>query len=90
MSTDWHVYCRTCGDTHSFDDANHQEKLMWLLIDHASAIAGLTSLIEESAGDLVLKCYYGEVSPKWFKDHLGHDLIPISEYGGFGVRGAPV
>lgn len=51
MSTDWNVHCRTCKDTHSFDDANHQEELMWLLIDHASAIASLVPLLEADRGD---------------------------------------
>ena len=60
---------------------------MWLLIDQASAIAALVPLIEADLnGDVTLKCYYGEISPKWFKDHLGHDLVPISEYGDQVVR----
>jgi hypothetical protein len=89
MSTDWNVHCRTCTDTHSFDDANHQEELMWLLIDHASAIAALAPLMEADR-NLVVQFKagrYGGIDTKWFANHLGHDLVPISEYGDIGKRG---
>ena len=90
MSTDWNVHCRTCKDTHGFDDANHQESLMWLLVDQAPAIAALAPLMDADSNDSVeLKCYYGRIDPQWFRAHLGHDLVPISEYGDFGTREVP-
>jgi hypothetical protein len=61
---------------------------MWLLIDQAQAIAALLPLVEaDRAGDVQFKTRYGDIDPRWFKEHLGHDLIPISEYGDFGIRG---
>jgi hypothetical protein len=60
---------------------------MWHLIGNAEAIAALVPLVDGDFlnGDVELRCFYGSISPKWFKDHLGHDLIPISEYGDFGT-----
>jgi hypothetical protein len=87
MSCDWDIYCRTCGDNHGFNDANHRENLMWLLISHAKEIASLASLeADPSSACLEIKCLYGRVSPEWFKNHLGHDLVPRSEYGDFGTQ----
>jgi len=80
MSCDWNVFCRTCNDEHGFDDANHMVDLMFTLIRHADAIAGLTSLLD-STSDVVLKTHYGEITAGWFKKHLGHDLVARSEYG---------
>ncbi len=87
MSEDWNIYCCTCKETYSFDDANHKEKFMWLLIDHAPAIAGLAPLFaDQGIEDLTFGCYYGRIEPEWFQEHLGHELVPISEYGNFGER----
>jgi hypothetical protein len=87
MSTDWNVHCRTCKDTYDFNDANHREDLMWLLVDQAPAIAALAPLMEaDRNGELELGCRYGRIDPQWFKAHLGHDLVPISEYGQFSTR----
>lgn len=64
---------------------------MWLLIDHALAIAALAPLMEaDRGGDIQFKANrYGDIDPKWFANHLGHDLVPISEYGDFSIREVP-
>lgn len=87
MSCDWNIYCRTCNATHDFLDANHKEDLMWHLIRHASSIAALAPLMEGDLfnGNLELRTFYGRIDSRWFRDHLGHDLVPISEYGDFGT-----
>ena len=88
MSEDWRVYCKTCNEEHHFDDANHREDLMWLLIDHAETISKLAPLIRDDRNWYIsFKCCYGDIDPEWFLKHLGHDLIPRSEYGKFSVRG---
>lgn len=83
MSEDWEIYCRTCDDTHGFDDANHREDLMWFLIAHAKEIAAVDPVVNGGEG-IELKCFYGCLRPEWFAKHLGHDLVPRSEYGYFG------
>lgn len=81
MSTDWNVHCLDCKSTHTFDDANHQLDLMLALCRHAEAIAGLAELVADIGTDIELKTYWGAVDPGWFRFHLGHQLLPISEYG---------
>lgn len=85
MSEDWDIYCRTCDDNHGFNDANHREDLMWFLIDHSSVIAALDPVVN-GRECIELKCFYGRINSEWFAKHLGHDLVPKSEYGDFGVR----
>jgi hypothetical protein len=79
MSTDWNVHCVDCNDTHGFNDANHEDKLMATLCKHADAIAALAPLLAE--GSVTLHTYWGDVDPRWFAQHKGHKLVPISEYG---------
>lgn len=84
MSTDWHVHCLDCGDTHRFDDANHRENLMALFCKHAAAIGGLAPLIAEAGvDDVQLKAGYGygTIDAGWFAKHATHRLAPIDEYG---------
>lgn len=87
MSTDWNVHCMDCNETHTFDDANHRDVEMAALCKHAAAIAALVPLMEDvtSRGvDLDLGLYgYGRIEPRWFAKHLGHRLVPRSEYGDF-------
>jgi hypothetical protein len=54
------------------------------------AIAALVHLIEaDQARDIQFKANrYGDIDPKWFANHLGPDLVPISEYKDFSVREA--
>ncbi len=83
MSCDWRIKCVDCDDTHDFTDANHQVKFMRILIKHRDAIANLDALMSEPDNyvDIYLKTWYGNVDISFFKEHAGHKLIPISEYG---------
>lgn len=84
MSCDWSVHCLDCQATHRFGDANHQEDVMLLLCKHAAAIAGLAGLVAEPAlqgWGVGISTPWGSVDPAWFRDHLGHRLAPINEYG---------
>lgn len=82
MSEDWNIYCKDCGETHKFRDANHQVELMHGLIEHADAIAALAPLMNDWGSYITLSAeHYGSIEPKWFLKHRGHELVPISEYG---------
>jgi hypothetical protein len=85
MSCDWDIYCKTCDDNHGFSDANHQEELMWSIIDHAKEISDLALLVTNSE-EVRLISFYGPLSPNWFVKHLGHELVTRNEYGEFGCR----
>ena len=80
MSTDWHVHCVDCNVSHTFDDANHQDRLMLLLIKHADAIASLAALQSEDRS-IELRTLWGQIEANWFLNHRGHTLMPIDEYG---------
>lgn len=82
MSCDWHIRCVDCNETHRFDDANHCDDDMRVLIKHAAALAGFVELQAE-LGDrfqITLACY-GSIDASWFAKHRGHRLQPIDEYG---------
>lgn len=83
MSCDYFVFCRTCKERHSFNDANHQDKLMHALVRHASAIAALVPLMNEDPtwGGIELRTSYGRLDPTWFAHHQEHELCVIDEYG---------
>lgn len=83
MSCDWHVHCVDCNETHRFDDANHRDDLMRLLIKHADAIAAVAPLLAdpEARERLEFKTYYGSIDADWFAKHRGHQLRAIDEYG---------
>jgi len=85
MSTDWHVHCRDCKETFTFNDANRMSEVMASLCKHAAAIAALAPLLREQPNDLMFAVgysgNYGSIDPAWFAKHLGHRLVPISEYG---------
>ena len=80
MSTDWNVHCVDCNDTHWFNDANHQDRMMSLLIKHADAISALVELVQQD-GCIELSTLWGRIDPAWFHRHKGHILKPIDEYG---------
>lgn len=79
MSCDYHVWCVTCGVSHEFNDANHQDRLMQSLIDNRSAIASLVPLVATNNVDLTTS--WGLVNPQWFEKHAGHELAVRDEYG---------
>jgi hypothetical protein len=83
MSCDWNIRCLDCKDTHRFDDANHRDDLMSVLIKHAGAIADLAPLLREANAitDIAIRTSYGSVDVKWFVTHRGHRMMPVDEYG---------
>ena len=82
MSCDWNIHCVDCNATHEFDDANHQDELMLHICRHADAIASIADLMTGKDGRWIeLRTSYGQIEPAWFKRHMGHNLMPISEYG---------
>lgn len=84
MSTDWNIYCRTCDEEHSFDDANHMEDDMAALIDCARSIADLAPLLaNDRVGHKIEFTLgrHGSIDAAWFAAHLGHELVPRDEYG---------
>jgi len=84
MSTDWHVHCLDCKDTHEFRDANWCDDDMAVLCKHAAAIAALVPLLGETRLLTVeLMTMYGRIEAHWFAQHAGHRLVPINEYGDF-------
>lgn len=80
MSTDWNVHCLDCKVTHTFDDANHQDGLMLTLCKHADTIA-LLAEVTSADRDIELRTPWGAIDAAWFRTHLGHNLVPIDEYG---------
>jgi len=83
MSTDWHVHCLDCAETHTFDDANWRDDDMALICKHAAAIAALAPLVSESGIAVELRTAFGRIDTEWFLKHAPHKLVPISEYGAF-------
>lgn len=82
MSTDWDIFCVDCKTQHRFNDANHRADMMRAIIKHAPVIAALVPLFNErDIWSLELKTTYGRIDAQWFLEHLGHKLVPISEYG---------
>jgi hypothetical protein len=81
MSTDWNIKCLDCNVEHGFDNANHQDELMWTLIKHAGAIGALAPLLAEPRADVEFRTYWGRLDAQWFAEHATHRLVPISEYG---------
>lgn len=89
MSCDWDVYCKTCDDAQGIPNANHREDLMWVLVKHAAAIAGLAALLDDDPW-CTIELRFGEyqsIDPRWFAKHLGHELVAIDEYGREGTNG---
>jgi hypothetical protein len=85
MSCDWNIYCKTCGSWCCFADANHALELMRHLIAHSGAIAGIADLCDDNKTQCTIKLLtsYGSVDASWFKAHLGHEVVPRNEYGGW-------
>ena len=55
---------------------------MLVIIKHADMIAGLDDLVRESNGEIDLQMrFYGSIDTAWFRQHLGHNLLPVNEYG---------
>lgn len=85
MSCDWDIKCVDCDEEHGFDDMNHKDDLMHVLIRHADAIAAFhTAMCDRDMDDGVgLATKYPErrINTAFFKKHQGHRLRPVNEYG---------
>ena len=89
MSTDWDIFCTDCKERHGFDDCNHWEAEMLWLCKNADTIAGLVELVAGCPGGSGISVGFPcgdrlkRIDADWFRKHLGHNLQPINEYGGF-------
>lgn len=55
---------------------------MLALCKHADLIAAFDDVMQDGEGHLTLEIMNrGRIDTYWFKQHLGHQLIPIDEYG---------
>ena len=83
MSCDWDIKCVDCNEKHGFEDMNHDEPLMLVIIRHADAIAALHMLVSDrDAYTVELAAGRGRrVNITFFKKHQGHNLRPVDEYG---------
>ncbi len=85
MSCDWDIHCLTCKESHGFNDFNHAEEFMWLLIKHRKTIGNLAVLLNDPrAVNMELTAWSRvNIDTAWFDEHKDHKLWPISEYGDF-------
>lgn len=81
MSCDWDVCCVDCNVESGISDANHQMELMRDLIANRSALEALAELNGPSVYDVELKISFSYIPLKFWSEHKGHKLRPISEYG---------
>jgi len=84
VSTQWGINCRTCGESLGLR-VNHED-VMSELIRLAPDLVKLIPL-RAAIGDWRLELNFtvldSPVDLKWLEKHLGHDLVPQDEYGGF-------
>lgn len=59
------------------------DRFMALLCRHAEAIAALDDLMKDPDNHAQFSTQWGRVDTSWFRAHLGHQLLPIDEYGQF-------
>lgn len=82
MSCSWDIVCLNCDERAGIENANHEDELMRVLIKHRRALAMVGEMAAELWSlDLVANTHY--VTPLFFREHEGHELRPISEYGTF-------
>lgn len=83
MSTRVDICCETCGEVLSIGDNNRAHDLMLTLCRHADEIAAMDDVLEAIGGNVRLDELqdYVKLPVGWFKRHLGHELVPIDEYG---------
>jgi hypothetical protein len=84
VSCDWNIKCLDCNDVHTFSDANHEDALMRFLIKYADGIAALGDMFADPEFHhhcIDFRVSYGRIEADWFRKHLGHNLLPIDEYG---------
>ena len=83
MSTDYHIYCRSCASRHDFDQAQRGDlEMLRRIIAGAFWISQLDEyLVVEGRSDIRLTTDRGHVDVKWFREHGLHELAIIDEYG---------
>lgn len=82
MSTYWDIKCRTCNVKAGAYNQNHAESQMWDIIKHAAAIAAAAPVLAAFGCTDGLDIGVGwRPDAEWFVKHLGHDLVPVNEYG---------
>ena len=82
MTTDYDLFCRTCGSAAHFDNVSNQET-MFEVRDEMKAFAAAED-VEQYVGELdmgrgVFRKPCGFFS--WCAKHLGHDVVVRDEYG---------
>lgn len=84
MSCSYHIKCLDCDDELRFDNTNHKDDEMRVLIANAGLVADLAPVVRALGGwpaALTLGQNYGEIDTEWFAKHRGHRMQPIDEYG---------
>lgn len=86
MGTSWNLRCVTCSVNllDEFERYPGPQELV-SLIRNSEAVASLADLFADCPGEFELRSSYNTVSrpidPVVFRAHLGHQLMPIDEYG---------
>lgn len=83
MSRHWHLYCKTCDSRHDFDNMNHQERVMFALIEHRHTLGSLLGAVQADDLGLELTCSWSSepIHIDWFARHHNHELYAQDEYG---------
>lgn len=83
MSCTHSIYCVPCKQhMREYDDPTRDHPLLHALIKHAALLESLVALLDDDpTGELELRTYYGRIWPRWFKEHSGHELVVMDEYG---------
>lgn len=87
MSMDYDVICLTCDVRHGFEDANHRDDLMRLVVAEARHLKAFAPIARRLAGKYGSRAgFYLEdaryrVDFDWFEKHGDHVLGSINEAG---------
>ena len=85
MSCKWDVWCETCDEECGISEANRAVKTMELLVSAREALADLAEAFKDSRWcELTVDGYH--VIIDFFREHRGHILKPINEYGDLNVK----
>lgn len=77
MSTHWHLLCLDCQE--ETGHLNHgADQLLDIWRKKARAIA---ELVRCGGVDEMIICYGSELDPRFFAEHLDHQVVIRSEYG---------
>lgn len=83
MSTRYDIICETCGEILRVCDNNGADEMMLTLCRNADEIAAMADVLDAIGGTVRVEWMrdYETLDVAWFRKHLGHELIPIDEYG---------